>query len=113
MTRTGESIRGTKPLPAGESASVPATASASARYLFVLPDFKNGGSFEDDIATAADATLTIKGISKPAAVKLLADGSALEFDRTSGEIKIKLPAAKRSTLVEVVQIRLAPVATAN
>src|SRR6185295_18800169 len=45
MKANSESIRGTKPLSGGESASVPAVASGSARYLFALPKFKNNGQY--------------------------------------------------------------------
>src|SRR4051794_10456503 len=43
MKANGESIHGTKPLKDNESASVPAVASESARYLFALPKFRDGG----------------------------------------------------------------------
>src|SRR4029079_19609874 len=37
MKQNGAAVRGTKPLPSDESASVPATASGQTRYLFLLP----------------------------------------------------------------------------
>ena len=106
MKTNGESIHSARPLPNGESASVPATASASARYLFAIPEFKDKGSYEKDQLPPQDVTLSIKGITKPTAVKLLSDGSTLAFDATGGKVTVQLPAAKRSNLVDVVKIEL-------
>jgi alpha-L-fucosidase len=106
----GESVRGTPPLPEGESASVPATSAGSARYLFALPQFRNNGArghvYPEDLLPPADATLTLKGITKPAAVQLLGDGSSLEFDYADDVLTVHLPASKRTQLVDVVKIVL-------
>jgi alpha-L-fucosidase len=108
MKANGESIRGTKPLVASESSDVPAVASASARYLFALPVFKGNGTQESELLPPEETTLSIKGIAtKPASVKLLADGSNLVFDYSDGAVSVKLPAAKRTKLVDVVKIELA------
>ncbi len=64
MKANGESVRGTKPLPATESANVPATASGAKRFLFALPKFERGGMYEKDIAAATDETLTLKAAGK-------------------------------------------------
>jgi alpha-L-fucosidase len=106
MKQNGASIKGTKPLPAGESASVPATAAGQQRYLFALPQFKGGGTAESDILPAEDLKLTVKGIAKPQAVRFLADQSPLKHDFSDGTLTIDLPAAKRSKLVDVVVIDL-------
>ena len=106
MKTNGEAIGGTKPLAKGEKANVPATAKGSVRYLFAVPEFTDGGTYPQDQLPPKDVTLTIKGVSKPAAVKLLADGSALEFETSGGELSVKLPAGKRSDLVDVVRIDL-------
>ena len=50
MKQNAAAVKGTKPLPATEFASVPAVASNSARYLFASPQFKEGGSYEKDLA---------------------------------------------------------------
>jgi len=108
MKTNGESIRGTKPLSNSESASVPAVAGESTRYLFALPKFRDGGMYEQDLLPAEDAKLSIKGITtKPASVKLLSDGSALKFDYSGDEVTIDLAAGKRSRSVDVVKIELA------
>jgi alpha-L-fucosidase len=107
MKRNGAAVKTAKPLPAGETASVPATASGSTRYLFALPKFKDGGAYEKDLLPPADATLTLTGSSKPARVILTSDGSELKHEYSASTLTIQLPAAKRSQLVDVVQIDLA------
>jgi alpha-L-fucosidase len=113
MQKNGESIRGTKPLPANESASVPATSSGTSRYLFAIPEFRNGGMMSKDKLPAKDVTITLKGVAKPVSVTLLGDGSTLEFEPAGGGgVSIHLPAAKRSEWVDVVKVEL-PANTAN
>jgi alpha-L-fucosidase len=73
MKRDGGAVRGTKPLPSGETASVPATASATTRYLFLLPQFKDGGVDDKDFLPSIDTTVTLTGISRPMAVRLRED----------------------------------------
>jgi alpha-L-fucosidase len=97
-------VKGTKPLPAAESASVPAVASATSRYLFAAPAFKDGGSYERDLLPATDETLTLKGVSTPTDVKLLSDGSSLKYSYADQTVIIQLPASRRSKLVDVVQV---------
>jgi hypothetical protein len=80
MKRNGKSIRGTRPLSRTESASAPATASLSSRYLFALTQFEKDGVYDDQMLPAADMTLTLKGVARPASVKLLGDGTALKYD---------------------------------
>jgi alpha-L-fucosidase len=107
MKTNGEAIHATKPLAESESANVPAVASASARYLFALPTFKGNGIYEKDLLPSEDVTLSIKGIAtKPASAKLLGDGSELKFEYVAGEVKVELPAAKRTKMVDVVKIEL-------
>jgi alpha-L-fucosidase len=96
----------TKPLPPGESASVPATASGPVRYLFALPQFKAGGTYEKDLLPAADTTLTLTGVAKPTAVSLLRDGGTLSYDYRGTTLLVQLPASKRSQLVDVVRVEL-------
>ncbi len=110
MKANGASVKGTQPLPADETASVPGTSSGSTRYLFALPQFKDGGQnnqvYAEDIVPAQDETLTLGGVRQPAGVKLLGDGSKLEWSYTNGTLSIKLPAAKRTTLVDVAEVDL-------
>jgi len=112
MKANGESVKGTKALSPNESANVPATTSGSTRYLFALPKFKNDGAndqvYASDLLPAEDATLTLSGISKPVSVKLLADGSTLNFTYANGTLTVQLPAAKRTPLVDVVRVALNP-----
>ena len=109
IKRNGLSVRGTKPLPSGESSSVPATALASTRYLFLLPQFKKGGVYDEDLLPADDLTLTLKGVARPRAVKLLGDGAALKYDYSDNTVTIQVPAGKRSQLVDVVKVDLTSV----
>ena len=108
MKYNGQSVRGAKPLPKDEAASVPATASGSARFLFAIPEFKNGGAYEKDLLPPTDLTLTLKGIANPAAVKLLSDGTALNYSYADKILTVTLPATKRTKLVDVVKVELAP-----
>jgi alpha-L-fucosidase len=106
MKRNGKSVRGTSPLPSGETASVPATASDTARYLFALPQFKADGALEKDLLPATTHAFTLKGIRKPASVKLLADGTSLEHDWSDNTLTVQLPANLRTKLVDVVEISM-------
>lgn len=104
MKHNAASVKGgAKPLPATESASVPATARGDARYLFAIPKF--GDSFGAPLA-ASDEILTLKGVNEPKSVKLLGDGSALKFTYADRAVSVQLPASKRTQLVDVVQVQL-------
>ena len=104
--RTGGRCEGTSPLPADESASVPATARGRTRYLFVLPAFKDGGKFEKDLLAPVDVTMSWKGAGKPKRVRLLGDGSALKHTWAEGELTVELPVGKRSDRPDVVAFEL-------
>ena len=106
MRQNGRAIRGTKPLPAAESASVPATAAGSIRYLFALRQFKQGRMLDHDMLPLADLTLTLRGVAKPDAVKLLGEGTDLEYGYSDRTITVRLPAALRTKLVDVVEVEL-------
>lgn len=106
MKLNRRAVRGTKPLPASESASVPATASPLSRYLFVLPQFKEGGAYDKDLLPPVDMTLALKGVSRPSAVKLLSNGQTLKYDYADNVVTVLVPASVRTKLVDVVQIDL-------
>lgn len=106
MQTNGAAVKGTQPLPPGESASVPATAVASTRYLFLLPEFEDDGAYEKELLAPTDSIPKMKGVGKPTAVKLLGDAKALDFDYTLEGVAIKVPANRRTKLVDVVQIQL-------
>jgi alpha-L-fucosidase len=107
MKLNGKSVLGTKPLPQGETASVPATAHGSVRYLFALPKFRNHGAYPEDQLPPVDEKLTLNVVQKPTMVKLLGSGKALEFSYADGVLKVNLPAALRTPLVDVAQVDLA------
>lgn len=109
MKRNGRSVHGTKPLPSDETASVPATASASTRYLFLAPQFRNGGAYDEDMLPPVDMTVTLKGVSKPTSVRLLGSGQTLKYEYADKVLTVEVPASVRTKLVDVVQIDLASV----
>jgi alpha-L-fucosidase len=114
MKTNGESVQGTLPLPKGESANVPATSSGKNRYLFALSQFKGTAGdnpdsshvYPEDLLPPRDMTLTLNGVSKPMAVKLLGDGKPLTFDFTNRTVTVQLPASRRTPLVDVVKVEL-------
>jgi len=111
MRKHGDAVHAATPLPAGEKASVPATAKGRTRFLFALPlfkpDGKRPGMFDKDMLPPEDALLTLKGLrAKPSTVVLLSNGSALSFEYSEGELKVRLPATLRSRLVDVVKVDL-------
>jgi alpha-L-fucosidase len=109
MKTNGRSVRGTKPLAANESASVPATQSGSSRYLVLLPQFKSGGVYDDDLLPASDVTVILKGVTKPLAVKILTNipgSAALKYDYSDNAVTIQVPASMRTKLVDVLQVDL-------
>jgi alpha-L-fucosidase len=99
-----DAVTKAKALPKGETASVPASALGKTRYLFVQAN--NKGKYAEDLLPATDAVLTLSGIDKPAKVTLTSDGSDLSFTHTDKTVTIRLPANKRSTGVDVVEIDL-------
>jgi alpha-L-fucosidase len=107
--QNGAAVRGTKPLPLGEAASVPATVSATTRYLFLLPQFKDGGAYDKDLLPAVDTTVTLKGVSRPTAVRLLGSGKTLKYDYADNGVTVQVPADVRTKLVDVVEVNLTSV----
>jgi alpha-L-fucosidase len=109
MKGNGVAVRGTRPLSASESSSVPATQSGSKRYLFLLPQFKTGGVYAEDLLIPDDVSLTLKGVSRPVAVRLLDQPAAeagVKYEFSDGVVTIHVPATKRSMLVDVVEVEL-------
>lgn len=66
----------------------------------------NGGKSDAQMLPAADEQLTLKGITKPQTVTLAGDGTSLDFDYADSVATVRLPAARRTKLVDVVQIQL-------
>jgi alpha-L-fucosidase len=103
MKKNSIAVKGTKPLPETESASVPAVTGGSTRYLFASPEFRDG-AWDRNLVAPKNETLTLKGVSTPTDVKLLADGSSLKYNYADNTVTIELPAAKRTKLVDVVAV---------
>jgi alpha-L-fucosidase len=95
-----------KPLPSSEKASVPATAAGNVRYLFALPEFRGEGTYDKDQLPPKDVTLTLTGASKPASVKLMGDGKPLDFEFADNMLTVKVPAGRRTKLVDVAEVEL-------
>jgi alpha-L-fucosidase len=109
MKGNGPSVSpGARPLPKNETASVFATARGAARYLFAIPEFRNGGNMPKDQLPPKDETLTLGGVAAPKRVALLATGETLKFsyDAPTRTVAVSLPAAQRTKLVDVVQVEL-------
>ncbi len=105
MKTNGVAVKGAHPLPTGESANVPATTSGNSRFLFARPNFE-GGEYDRNLVPAKEQTLVLKNIPRPAKVKLLGTGDDLKFDWSEKVLTVQLPAAKRTKLVDVVQVDL-------
>ncbi|HEX7903212.1 MAG TPA: alpha-L-fucosidase [Chitinophagaceae bacterium] len=104
MKINGASVQKVQELPAGETASVPATAKGNYRYLFAIPEFKNNGKYDEDRLSAKDITLTLTIAQQPKSVILLGSGKKLTSTYKDGQLLIDLPAAIRTNLVDVVQV---------
>lgn len=112
MKVNGAAIKEAGPLPQDEAASVPATAAGDTRYLFALPKFRDGGAYEKDMLPPADETLTLRGVARPTSVTLLGDGSHPQYSFADGVLTVRLPAVRRTRLVDVVRVEL-PAASAR
>jgi alpha-L-fucosidase len=109
MKANGRAIRGTKPLPPGEVASVPATAGDHARYLFLIPEFRGHTASPEAQLPATARGLRLSGLNdKPMAVTMLASRRALGFTYAQGLLTVRVPAIARSPLVDVVAVELRP-----
>jgi alpha-L-fucosidase len=108
MQRHRAAVIGAGALPKGESADVPATAAGNVRYLFAVPQYKKAArALDKDMLPLQDATLTLRGLSAaPQSVKLLGDGKPVAFSYKDGALSAQLPAARRTTLPDVVEVRL-------
>jgi hypothetical protein len=89
----------------GFNASGPKTT----RYLFLLSQFKDGGAYDKDLLPAVDTTVTLKGVSRPTAVRLLGSGKTLKYEYADNGVTVQVPADVRTKLVDVVEVNLTPV----
>ena len=110
LKRHRRAVEEAQPLAVGESASTPATARGSTRYLFALPAFKpepsgKEGRFPADLLAPTDVTLTLQGVARPVSVRLMG-GAKLEHEYSAGVLSVNLPADKRTALPDVVEVRL-------
>lgn len=106
MRTNAAAVTAVTSLPAGESASVPATAAGSTRYLFALPQFQDNGAHDKDLLPPQEATLTLTGARKPASVALTSDSAPLKYEYSGTSLTVRVPAARRTQLVDVVKVEL-------
>jgi alpha-L-fucosidase len=106
MQENGAAIKKAGPIPDAEEASVPATGRGTTRYLFALPQFKDNSPYEKDLLPPGDVTLTLSHVAIPVSVTLLRDGSSVPFTFEAGTLSVKLPAASRTNLPDVVRVEL-------
>lgn len=106
MAENGDAIKKAGPIPDSEEASVPATGRGTARYLFALPEFAGNSPYEKDMVPPGDVTLTLRHVGIPVSVTLLRDGSKVPFTFEAGTLSVKVPAAVRTKLPDVVRVEL-------
>jgi alpha-L-fucosidase len=104
MKKNGRSVQHVQQLPVDETASVPATSKDNYRYLFAIPQFKNGSKYDEDRQPAKDEAISLNTSSRPKSVSLLASGKKLNFKYADGQVLIDLPANVRTNLVDVIVV---------
>ena len=110
MKKHAEAVYQVRPLPRGESASVPATALKGVRYLYRIPaardKYDRGGPADTDLLPRADVVLEFRG-RKVNSATLLEDSQALDFKSEDGAVRVALPLSRQGSLVDVVKLELA------
>jgi len=106
MRKNAPSVQHVQQLPSDETASVPATSKGNYRFLFAIPQFKNGSKYDKDRLPAKDETISLKTSFQPESVSVLASGKKLDFKYSDGQVIIDLPANVRTNLVDVIQVEL-------
>jgi alpha-L-fucosidase len=106
MKKNARSVQHVQPLPANETASVPATSKNNYRYLFAIPEFKNGSKYDEDRLPAKDETISLKTPLQAKSVSMVSSGQKLNFIYTEGQVVINLPAGVRTNLVDVIEVEL-------
>ena len=106
MKINGAAVHHVQQLPADETASVPATSGNNYRYLFAIPEFKNNGKYDEDRLPAKDTIITLNTERQPIAVSMLGSAKKLSFKYTNKQLSIELPAAMRTSLVDVIKVEL-------
>lgn len=94
MEHSRGSIVGALPGPWPERCNAPVTTKPDAFYLHVPPGFK-------------DAVM-LAGVEAPTNVKLLRTGDDLPYKFEDGRLEVTIPAAKRTSLVDVIEVHWQP-----
>lgn len=106
MKKNGRAVQHVQQLPAGELASVPATAKSNYRYLFAIPEFKNGSKYDEDRLPAKDLVISLTTHLPPKSVSMVGSGKKLHFRQEGSQVVIEVPASVRSSLVDVIEVAL-------
>jgi alpha-L-fucosidase len=111
MAQHSESVSASvRPLAGTESASVPATARGTVRYLYEIPKYSGSPIPGNEIAPGTEV-LTLSGVTKPGRVTLLRTGASLPFTYSGSTASITVAASVRTNLVDVVKVDLATTPT--
>jgi len=92
------SVKGAQALDASESASVPATAVAKHRYLFLLAPKKGEKPVNEQV------TFSTKGSIKN--VSFAGNKTPLKYSIDNGQLTVQVPATLRSELPDVIELEL-------
>ncbi|MBL0159125.1 MAG: alpha-L-fucosidase [Bryobacterales bacterium] len=92
MKHSGEALFGTTSGAWPESGETPVTVQGNTWYLLVEPQTK---------------TVSVRAQGKPVQARLLRTGNRLECEYAGGVVRVDLPAAERTELVDVVALRFA------
>ncbi len=90
MNKNSAAILGTAPCPPSIAANVPVTSRKQILYLHALP--------------GDNSAIVVEGIVSTDKVCLLRDGTAVPFELDEGTLRLTIPEAVRSSLVDVVQV---------
>jgi hypothetical protein len=111
MVQHAESVSSSvRPLASTESASVPATARGTVRYLYEIPKY-NGSPLPGNEVAPVTEVVTLSGVTKPGRVTLLRTGATLPFTYSGSTASITVAASLRTNLVDVVKVDLATTPT--
>lgn len=102
MTKNKQAVIGVKRIDKTESSSVPATTLGNKRYLYLIPEYTQ--PFKENQLPLKEVVISYRGKKQPKTVKLLALKTPLDYTYHNEEVKIKVPVALRSDLVDVVEI---------
>jgi alpha-L-fucosidase len=105
MKNHAEAAHDVDPL-SGDAASVPASSKGNMRYLYLIPQYSDGGNMDEDQLPPDDESPVLKTTEKVASAKLLGDGNPVKMNVVEGGYAFEVPANRRSRLVDVVRVEI-------